>query len=414
MFERLTSSSDVSRALIAIMALAMAPAIGLGIGRFAYGLVLPDMQAAFGWSYGQAGLPNALNALGYFVGAFTAGRAAAAVGGLRLVLISSAIAALATFASAFAIGLVSLSALRFVAGVSAAYGVVAGGAVAISVAERAEGRGSLIVGLFYAGPPVGIIVSALVAPLALGLSAEEGWRYAWGALGLASLVLLAPLASPSLRSAPGERGTVAGASARLLPMAPALASYVAFGMGYIAYMTFMIAYLRADGASASEEAAFWCVIGLAGVAAPFVWARALAALKGGLGLAASTAVTALGAATPLLSRTFAAELLSAAIFGLGMFTVVAATTIFVRRNLPPAAWASGVGAMTVAFSLGQTIGPVLTGLVTDHLGGLNAGLGFGALMLGLGALLAATQRDIVRVADQPVALAEERLADRAG
>lgn len=38
-----------------ILMLALAPTIGLGIGRFAYSLVLPDMRDTLGWSYSAAG-----------------------------------------------------------------------------------------------------------------------------------------------------------------------------------------------------------------------------------------------------------------------------------------------------------------------------------------------------------------------
>ena len=49
--------------------------------------------------------------------------------------------------------------------------------------------------------------------------------------------------------------------------------------------------------------------------------------------------------------------------------------------------------MTVAFSLGQTAGPVISGAAIDASGGLVAALMVGAALLGLGALLAAAQRD---------------------
>ncbi|MDZ4366915.1 MAG: YbfB/YjiJ family MFS transporter, partial [Afipia sp.] len=34
-----------------ILIISLAAAIGLGIGRFAYSLVLPDMRDSLGWSY---------------------------------------------------------------------------------------------------------------------------------------------------------------------------------------------------------------------------------------------------------------------------------------------------------------------------------------------------------------------------
>ena len=57
-----------------ILILSLAPTIGLGIGRFAYSLVLPDMRDALGWSYSAAGFMNTINAAGYLAGALMASR----------------------------------------------------------------------------------------------------------------------------------------------------------------------------------------------------------------------------------------------------------------------------------------------------------------------------------------------------
>ncbi len=59
-----------------ILILSLSPTVGLGIGRFAYSLVLPDMRDALGWSYSAAGFINTINAAGYLVGALTASRIA--------------------------------------------------------------------------------------------------------------------------------------------------------------------------------------------------------------------------------------------------------------------------------------------------------------------------------------------------
>src|SRR5829696_1781142 len=57
-----------------ILILSLAPTVGLGIGRFAYALVLPDMRDALGWSYSAAGFMNTINAVGYLAGALLASR----------------------------------------------------------------------------------------------------------------------------------------------------------------------------------------------------------------------------------------------------------------------------------------------------------------------------------------------------
>src|SRR6195952_1496855 len=55
-----------------ILILSLAPTVGLGIGRFAYSLVLPDMRDALHWSYSAAGFMNTVNAAGYLAGALVA------------------------------------------------------------------------------------------------------------------------------------------------------------------------------------------------------------------------------------------------------------------------------------------------------------------------------------------------------
>ena len=57
-----------------ILILSLAPTVGLGIGRFAYSLVLPDMRDTLGWSYSAAGFMNTINAAGYLAGALLASR----------------------------------------------------------------------------------------------------------------------------------------------------------------------------------------------------------------------------------------------------------------------------------------------------------------------------------------------------
>ncbi len=66
-----------------VAGLAMGPAVGLGLGRFAYALLLPAMRADLGWSYAAAGAMNTANAAGYLVGALAAAPIAARVGDKR-------------------------------------------------------------------------------------------------------------------------------------------------------------------------------------------------------------------------------------------------------------------------------------------------------------------------------------------
>jgi predicted MFS family arabinose efflux permease len=85
---------------------------------------------------------------------------------------------------------------------------------------------------------------------------------------------------------------------------------------------------------------------------------------------------------------------SALVFGVSFFAVVASTTAFVRFNYPQAAWPGAIAAMTIAFGIGQTLGPLVVGAITDAIGSLSSALAVSAATLALGALLSAFQRPL--------------------
>ncbi len=82
---------------------------------------------------------------------------------------------------------------------------------------------------------------------------------------------------------------------------------------------------------------------------------------------------------------------SALVFGGAFLAVVTAFTAVARAALPPAQWGPAIAALTAAFALGQCAGPLLTGVLSDA-GGVRAGLGLSAAVLGLGALVSLAQR----------------------
>ena len=54
--------------------------------------------------------------------------------------------------------------------------------------------------------------------------------------------------------------------------------------------------------------------------------------------------------------------------------------------------------MTISFGVGQTLGPIVVGAITDAFGNLSYALNASAAMLALGALLSAFQRRLARSA----------------
>ncbi|MEF2279542.1 YbfB/YjiJ family MFS transporter [Deinococcus sp. YIM 134068] len=363
--------------------LSLGGAVALGFARFAYALILPAMRADLDWSFTLAGAMNAANAVGYLLGALTAPTIAAQLG-LRVTFAAGlALTALALLACALTGAALALLILRFLAGVGGALVFVTGGALASLAARAHPSRSVLLLGVFYGGAGVGILASALLLPPLL----VHGWREAWAALGVASLLALGATLPALVRLPDRTAGGLGTGRASLTPLVWAFAAYACFGVGYIAYMTFIVAFLRASGAGGLVTV-FWALLGLAVILSPLVWQRPATHLPGARAMSAQMLTLAVGAALPLLSTHPAALLLSGLLFGGSFLAVVTFTTILTRRTLPEPSWGRGIAAFTVIFAAGQTLGPLLTGALSDGAGGLRLGLGVSALVLLAGAGLA--------------------------
>ena len=378
-----------------ILILSLTPTVGLGIGRFAYSLVLPDMRDALGWSYSAAGFMNTVNAAGYLVGALMASRlirryglSAAVRWGTLACLVSLALCALSG-------NFLVLSFARLLAGLGAAAGFVAGGTLATKIAQSRPARANFLLSLFYAGPGLGILASGLIAPFVLNAFGPGSWWIVWWAMTALAVAMTVPLLLTPIDVDDGIADT-APANFAVRPVLIYLAGYFLFGSGYIAYMTFMIAYVRDAGGGAVAQSAFWCLLGMSALVTPWVWRRVLAWNSGGLSTTIILGVNALGAALPLFGHSPLMLTISALVFGVSFFAIVGSTTAFVRFNSPPEAWPKGIAAMTIAFGIGQTLGPTVVGAITDAFGSLSYALNASALLLAIGAIASAFQRRVAK------------------
>ncbi|HZR74798.1 YbfB/YjiJ family MFS transporter [Bradyrhizobium sp.] len=393
--KRPDTSPQPDRPALLILILSLAPTIGLGIGRFAYSLVLPDMRDTLGWSYSVAGFMNTVNAAGYLAGALAAAPLIRRFGLPAAVRWSTLACLLSLALSALSGNFFVLSFARLLVGVAAAVAFVAGAALAARIAQTHPARADFLLSLFYAGPGVGIVTSGLVAPFVLQAFGPGSWWIVWWAMTLLSTILIIPLLMAPLDAGNGP-ATTKPARFSIRPILIYLAGYFLFGAGYIAYMTFMIAYVRDAGGGAVAQSAFWCLIGASAFVTPWVWKRVLAWNSGGLSTTIILGVNAIGASVPLFGHSPLMLTISALVFGVSFFAIVGSTTAFVRFNSPQDAWAKGIAAMTIAFGIGQTLGPTVVGAITDHFGNLSYALNASAALLVLGAIAAAFQRRLAK------------------
>lgn len=382
--------------LLTALALSLAAAVALGLSRFSYGLLLPPMRADLEWSYLQAGAMNTCNALGYFLGALATPALMRRLGVWRLMIAGCILASLFMLVSGAVTGAAALFLQRLCAGVASAFVFIAGGVLAARLGSMHSERAGFYIGLYYGGTGFGIALSALLVPAALDAAQQHGaahaWQWPWLALGIACMLATAVMAAParSIGEAPAGQGGKQHFAVR--DFAFGLSGYFMFGVGYIGYMTFVIALLKQQGMRADMITLFYTLLGLAVVASSRVWARMLDRFKGGESLAILNAL--LGAVTILPALTSAAPIvfISGIVFGGVFLSAVASTTALVRHNLPPESWSSGISAFTTVFALGQIIGPTVVGWIADGPAGLERGLIASAVALFIGAALASRQK----------------------
>ncbi len=396
------------RQLILIaLALSLGAAVSLGITRFAYGLLLPVMRDDLDWSYTLAGAMNTANAGGYLLGALATPWLMRRFGAARVLLVGSLLASVFMAASGFFIAAAPLLLQRLLAGVASAFVFVAGGLLAARLGAQAPTHAGLLLGLYYGGTGWGISASALGVPALLDAAAgvPHGWAWAWWGLALLCLAGSAVLVWPArvLRDDRTPGATPIAAARQAAPAAPlpwramwsALAGYTLFGVGYIGYMTFVIALLREQGVGGGAITLFYALLGLAVVASARIWAGLLTRARGGGALAFLNALLGVATLLPALTGAWPVVLASGLLFGAVFLSVVASTTAFVRHNLSSEQWAGGISAFTILFAFGQIVGPTVVGWIADGPGGLARGLVYSAAALWLGALLAWRQKPLV-------------------
>lgn len=375
------------------VALSTGAALALGLSRFSYALLLPAMQADLALSYAEAGALNTANGFGYIAGALTAPWAASRWGAKRAFLAGFLLSALALIATGVSADFTMLFLVRTFGGVTTAYTFIIGAALAAAICrEPNPRRRGTMVGIYVAGVGLGILLAGIAVPMAMDEGVAQ-WSGGWISLGILGLVGL-PIAAWAVR---GIQKPLGGSTPLLKlrefrRIAPTFFGYGLFGAGYVGYMTFVIALLRSQGANDERMILFWMVLGLVSAVSTLVWGRVLGALKGGLGPSIVFVAAMAGTLAVLIWSGPVAMFVSAIIFGGSFLAGPTAITIVAQRQLSPTYWTAAISLLTLSFALGQTIGPLLAGAISDATGDISAGFWVSPLFLGLAACVNALQR----------------------
>ncbi|MBL6953887.1 MAG: YbfB/YjiJ family MFS transporter [Alphaproteobacteria bacterium] len=394
--------------------------VGVGVGRFALGMLLPAMGAALDLDYVQMGWISTANFIGYLLGALWVRRLLPRFGERRLIAISLLVVVASMAGVSLASGFWPLVILYTGTGVGSGIAFVCTVTLLPHwFASKYRGRAA---GTLATGTGLAMMLAGGAIPLINQSMGAVGWRLGWGGLAavclpLALFCLLVVRNRPGdmalqpygegTGAAPGTANRAANRAARTqaaqegsqhgsqhspqVSIAAKAAErnlimrlgavYSLFGATYVVYATFVVTTLvREHGMAEAEAGLFWIGLGFF----TLFCGPVLGGLSDRLGRRAGIIVSFLlqGSAYILIAYSSGiwggavggglghevAIYLSVFLFGLSVFGLPVIMTAAVADYLTPERTVAAISTLTVIFGIGQMLGPILAGFMAQYSG----------------------------------------------
>src|SRR4030066_319627 len=356
---------------------------GLGFGRFAYPMLIPNMRGSLGFNYSEMGLLSGAIMLGYLLFSLIGGMLSTRFGTKRIVIASLLCGALSMFFIGRLSGFFPLLFFNFAMGAGAA-----GSHISITTLPMAwfeERRVGRALGIVTGGTGLGIIVTGLLLPTLLSNLGKEAWRQCWSLLALITL-LVAVIGWMLLREKPsqiiflpsspdGDKESLDPKGWRNgLTLKAIFIIYFIFGFAYNISATYFVAYM-VEEIRLSEKTAgnIWALFGWMCMGSGLIWGFISDRLGRRKALLWNNGIISFSVLLPLLFHQSFILGLSAFLFGatfLGTVTVIAASIgdqVVEQR-------ASVYGLVTLIHGIGQFLGTISGGYLKDLSGSFQSTL----------------------------------------
>lgn len=362
----------------------------LGLARFAFGMILPNMQIDLGMNATQAGIVGSANFLGYFVGLFTVSYFYNKYSVAKLITGALWMQALSMILMATAPSYI-YAAMSFI--ITGFFGALANIAVMTYIAQvvpsQIKGRAT---GIVVAGIGLSIIVSGAIVPF-VEQNFPISWRISWAVfaflilcIGFYSYRMLAMFTPYDSNQHNSDSLTIKDIFS-YFPFLITGILFFMFGMTAIMYMTFFVAAAVTQWQVSTEiSGTFWAILGVTSIFSGPIFGIVSDRIGryGTLGILFSLqAIAHCFLALPVPSFFL---LFSAAIFGFSTWAVPSIMATLSAELFGSSHTARILSLVTLFFGIGQIVGPLVAGIVTDVTGDFKVIFGFSTASLILASL----------------------------
>ena len=341
----------------------------IGLARFSFGMVLPNMQIDLGLNTTQIGFIGSANFLGYLLGLFFTGKFYAKFGPSTLIKRS-------LLTQSFCMLLMAMSSSylfsSFLFGVAGFFGAMSNIAVMTYITQivpkSIKGKAT---GIVVTGIGSSIIFSGMIVPLFDKFYDEFSWRISW--FSFAIIIFIISFIIKKGLSFPLHVNTVKITSSyslkntfkdvRFLQVA---SIYFLFGITYVVYMTFFVLAAEVQWQVNTEiSGIFWTLLGFASLLSGLVFGTIADKIGNYKTLSLIFFIQIIAHSILSFNSPITLVWISALLFGLSAWGVPTIMALLSSELFGSQHTAKILSFVTIFFAIGQIVGPVGAGYIID-------------------------------------------------
>ena len=334
--------------------------IAIGFGRFIYTPILPNMQDDLNLSSTTMGIISSYNYFGYLIGSiipiiwkFSDFR--------NMIIFSSIFSVITIYLMGFTADIKFFIILRFLCGLSSAFGFVFTISFMFNFFKDFENKTLQL--YHFCGIGLGIVIGTVTVWIIS--MAGLFWNHQWLIVGFIGILLCIPI----IIFIPKQLDLVTETRSQIKSKVKTDFITISFGyffffFGYIIFGTFISAIARDSFEIPSYQYLSWIIVGFFAIPSVLFWDWISKKISIDFLLFLSCSTVTLGVSFLLFNNNLNYFLISCLLYGLGVPGSVALVLVEGKKRFIGNVNIS-VAVMTSAFSVGQILGPYISGILID-------------------------------------------------
>lgn len=339
----------------------------LGLGRFSFGMVLPNLQSSLDLSTTQVGFIGTANFIGYLIGIFFANYFYTRFITYKLIFITMILQA---FSMALMVLFSNYLIISFFYSLSGFFSAVVNIALMAHISNiiPKSSRGKAL-GIVVSGNGLAIIISGQIVPYVEGFIETSPWEYSWLTFSFI-LVIISFLCQPGIKKHSKHELPEIKISAKKYFFIPSFwkigSLYMIFGLTSSIFLTYFVkAVIEKYGVSSDISGDFWALLGFTSIFSGLLFG--MIADKVG-GYKALIYVYLLQTAAHFTLASDSADIaiwFSAIAFGISIWSIPSLITLLCSTHFDVKRTSQILSLVTIVFAMCQAIGPVAAGYLYD-------------------------------------------------